>query len=217
MRLRVVNGFTSGVSLDSGRGKSASSVLIWSYLDDSSMDATTDAVLHFDVEFGDDVCFESLVFFEILLGGGVDNISDVESFNGLVFGAETTAVHTHDGLYVASVLFVTTVVSPLDRHVVNSQLNNISPLIKILNISKTAITRVTIHDDFHLKTTLYIHSLFPPKDFSLNLSWVFIRTCFCQSDCKYHNDCTKKILCIYRSWLRSILDNLAVGEIFDMF
>ena len=120
MRFRVGDGFSSSISLDSGRRKSVSPVLIGSYLDDSGVDAAADAVLHFDIEFGDDVSFEGLVFFEILLGGSVDDVPDVESFNGFVLGAQTTAVHAHDWLDIASVVFVTTVVSSLDGHVVIS-------------------------------------------------------------------------------------------------
>jgi hypothetical protein len=129
----VGDGFASSVSLDSGGRESVLPLSHGPDLDNSSVDSATDAVLHFDVEFGDDVSFEGLVFFEILLGGGVNDVTDVETFDGLVLGAVPTAVHAHNGLDVASVIFVATVVSSFDRHVVNTQLNNINPLIKILN------------------------------------------------------------------------------------
>ena len=90
------------------------------------MDSASDTVLHFDVEFGNDVGFEGLVFFKIFLGGGIDNVSDVEAFDGFVFGAESSAVNADDGFNVASVVFVSAVVSPLDRHVVMTKLKFIN-------------------------------------------------------------------------------------------
>lgn len=84
------------------------------------MNAATDAVLHFYVKLGDDVGFEGLVFLEILFGGRVDDVSDVEALDGLILRAKTTAVDADDGLDVASVVFVSAVVSPLDGHVVIS-------------------------------------------------------------------------------------------------
>jgi len=82
------------------------------------VDAAADAVLHFDVEFGDDVGFEGLVFFEIFLGGSIDDVSDVEALDGFVLGAELSAVDADDGFNVSSVVLVATVVSSLDGHVV---------------------------------------------------------------------------------------------------
>ena len=63
-----VDRFASGISLDSWRGESVFSVSGGSHLDDPGMDATADAVLHLDVELGDDVSFEGLAFLKILLG-----------------------------------------------------------------------------------------------------------------------------------------------------
>jgi len=83
------------------------------------VNSAANAVLHFDVELGDDVGFEGLVFFEILLGGGVNNVSDVEALDGLVLGAKFSTVDTDDRLDVSSVVFVSAVVSSLDGHVVN--------------------------------------------------------------------------------------------------
>lgn len=84
------------------------------------MDTAANAVLHFDVKLGDDVGFEGLVFLEIFFGGGVDNVSDVEALDGFILGAKATAVDADDGLNIASVVFVSAVVSPLDGHVVIS-------------------------------------------------------------------------------------------------
>lgn len=116
----VGNGLTGSVSLDSGRRESVFSFLDRSHFDDSGVNTTTNTVLHFDVEFGDNVGFESLIFLEIFFRGGIDDVSDVETLDGFVFGAQATAVDADDGLDIASVVFVTTVVSPLDGHVVNS-------------------------------------------------------------------------------------------------
>ena len=82
------------------------------------MDTASDTVLHFDVEFGDDVGFEGLVFFKIFLGGSIDDVSDVEALDGFVFGAESSAVDADNGFDISSVLFISSVISSLDRHVV---------------------------------------------------------------------------------------------------
>lgn len=113
-----VDGFSGGVSLDSGGRSSDLSVLDGSDFHNSGVDAAADAVLHFDVEFGNDVGFEGLVFFEILLGGSVDNVTDVEALDGLVLGAQFSAIDADNGFDVASVVFVSAVISPLNRHVV---------------------------------------------------------------------------------------------------
>jgi hypothetical protein len=133
----VGDGFASSVSLDSGGRESVLPLSHGPDLDNSSVDSATDAVLHFDVEFGDDVSFEGLVFFEILLGRGVNDVTDVETFDGLVLGAVPTAVHAHNGLDVASVIFVATVVSSFDGHVV-VKYNKIYLLILIINPHLTA-------------------------------------------------------------------------------
>lgn len=160
MRFRISDGFACSISLDSGRRESIFSVFVRSDFDDSGMDAAGDAVLHFDVEFRDDISFESLVFFEILLRGSVDDVTDVESFDGFVLGAQTTAVHAHDGLYIASVIFVTTVVSPLDGHVVNTQLNNINLLIKILNNQNSNFFEIFFFESCYLMAVIYFSQHF---------------------------------------------------------
>lgn len=63
-----VNRLSSGVSLDSRRRKSVLSVFIRSDLDNSGVNSTSDAVLHFDIELGDYVGFEGLIFFKVFLG-----------------------------------------------------------------------------------------------------------------------------------------------------
>jgi hypothetical protein len=113
------DGLSGGVSLNSGRRGSGLSVLDGSDLNNSGVDAAADAVLHFDVEFGDDVGLEGLVLLEIFLGRGVDNVSDVEALDGLILGAKFAAVDADDRLDVSSVVFVSAVVSSLDGHVVN--------------------------------------------------------------------------------------------------
>ena len=113
------DGLSGGVSLNSGRRGSGLSVLDGSDLDNSGVDAAADAVLHFDVEFRDDVGLEGLVLLEIFLGRGVDNVSDVEALDGLILGAEFAAVDADDRLDVSSVVFVSAVISSLDGHVVN--------------------------------------------------------------------------------------------------
>jgi hypothetical protein len=80
------------------------------------VDGATDAVLHFKIELGDDVEFESSIFLQILFGGLIDDVSDGESFDSLVLGTMSTTVDTNDGSDVSSVIFVTTVVSSLLWH-----------------------------------------------------------------------------------------------------
>ena len=116
--LLLVNRFSCSVSLNSWGRVSVLSVLVGSHLDDSGVNAAGDAVLHFDIEFGDDVGFEGLGFLEIFFGGGVDDISDGKPFDGFVLGAESSAVDADDGFDVSSVIFVPAVVSSLDGHVV---------------------------------------------------------------------------------------------------
>ena len=82
------------------------------------MNSTADAILHFDVEFGDDVGFEGSVFLKILFGRGINDISDGETLDGFVLGAEPAAVDADDGFDEASVVFVAAVVPSLYGHVV---------------------------------------------------------------------------------------------------
>jgi len=116
--------------VDSGGRGSGLSVLHRSDFHNSGVDAAADAVLHFDVEFGDDVGFEGLVFFEIFLGGSIDDVSDVEALDGFVLGAELSAVDADDGFNVSSVVLVATVVSSLDGHVVIITQNDNSTRLK---------------------------------------------------------------------------------------
>jgi len=117
--LSVPDWFAGGVSLYAlGRG-SVLACFDSSDLDDPGVDGAGDAVLHFDVEFGDDVGLEGSVFLEVLLGGGVDDVPDSEALHCLVLGTEPAAVGADDRLDIAPVVFVATVVSALDWHVVN--------------------------------------------------------------------------------------------------
>lgn len=83
------------------------------------MDGTANAVLHLDVQLGDDVVHEGSVLLEVLLGGGVDDVSDGEPLHSLVLRTESAAVDADDVLDVTSVVFISAVVSSLDGHVVN--------------------------------------------------------------------------------------------------
>ena len=81
------------------------------------MDGATDTVLHFEIKFGDDVELEGSVFLEVLFGGLIDDVPDSEPFDSLVFRAVSSAVDADDGSNVASVVFVSTVISSLLGHV----------------------------------------------------------------------------------------------------
>jgi hypothetical protein len=80
------------------------------------VNGTTDTVLHLEIKLGDDVEFESSIFLQIFFGGLIDDVSDGESFDGLVLGSVSAAVDANDGSDVSSVVFVTTVVSSLLWH-----------------------------------------------------------------------------------------------------
>ena len=80
------------------------------------MNGATDTVLHLEIELGDDVEFKSSIFLQVLFGGLIDDISDGESFDSLVLGTVSSAVDADDGSDVASVGFVTTVISSLLWH-----------------------------------------------------------------------------------------------------
>jgi hypothetical protein len=106
--------------LDSlGRG-SVLSVSIRSDLNNPGVNSASNAVLHFDIEFRDNIGLESSVFLKILFGGGINDVSDGEAFDSFVLGTKSTAVDTDDGLDESSVVFVSTVVSSFDGHVVGN-------------------------------------------------------------------------------------------------
>lgn len=108
--------FTCRISLHSLGWSSVSSVGHWSDLHDSWVDGATDTVLHLQVELWDDVEFEGSIFLQIFLWWLIDDISDGESFDSLVLGTVSSAVDADDGSDVASVGFVTTVISSLLWH-----------------------------------------------------------------------------------------------------
>jgi len=114
--------FTSSISLDSLWGSSDSSVSDWSDFDDSGVDGTTDTILHFEIQLWNNVVFESSVFFKILFGWLINNISDGESFDSLIFWTMSATVDTNDGSNISSVVFVSTVISSLLRHFMVLQL-----------------------------------------------------------------------------------------------
>ena len=80
------------------------------------MDAATNAVLHLDVELRDDVGLEGSVLLEILFGGCINNVADGESFDSFVLGASSTAIDTHNSFDMASIVFVSAVISSLCGH-----------------------------------------------------------------------------------------------------
>ena len=104
--------------MNSGRRESCLSVLDGPHLHNSGVNSATNAVLHLDVEFGDDVGLKGLVFLEIFLGRSIDNVTNVESLDSLILGAQFTAVDADNRFDITSVVFVSAVISPLDNHVV---------------------------------------------------------------------------------------------------
>ena len=110
---------SSGISLDSLGRSSALAFDSASDLDDSGVDGAWDAVLHLDVELGDDIGLEGSVLLKVFLGWGINDVPDGEALDSLILGAESAAVDTDNGLDESSVVLVATVVSTLDGHVVN--------------------------------------------------------------------------------------------------
>jgi len=113
------DGFSGLISLNSLGRKSVLSLCNWSKLHNSRVNSASNAVLHLDVEFRNDVGFKGSVFFKILLGGSIDNVADGEALDSLILGTESAAVDADNVLDVPSVVFVSTVISTLDGHVVN--------------------------------------------------------------------------------------------------
>ena len=126
--IRVVEDFACSVSLYSLGRSSVLSILVRSHFHNPWMDSASDAVLHLDVEFGDDISLEGSVFLKIFLGWGIDNVTNGETLNSFVLGTVTSAVYTDDTLDKPSVVFISAVISPLYGHVVNILINNISKL-----------------------------------------------------------------------------------------
>ena len=108
--------FTSGISLNSLWWSSDSSVGGWSNFDDSGVDSATDTVLHFEIQLRNNVVFESSIFFKILFGWLINNISDGESLDSFIFWTVSATVDTNDGSNISSVVFVSTVISSLLWH-----------------------------------------------------------------------------------------------------
>lgn len=104
------------VSLDSLWGSSDSSFGSRSNLDDSGVNGAGNTVLHFNIELGDDIGVESSLFFEILLGGSIHNVLNIESLHGFVLRASSSAVGAHDALDVSSVVLISALISSLLWH-----------------------------------------------------------------------------------------------------
>jgi len=113
------DGFSSLISLDSLGRESVLSLCDGSEFHNSWVNSASNAVLHLDVEFRNDVGFKGSVFFKILLGGSIDDVADGEALDSLILGTESAAVDADNVLDVPSVVFVSTVISTFDGHVVN--------------------------------------------------------------------------------------------------
>ncbi len=117
--LLVSDHLARGVSLDSlGRG-SVLAFLDAPDLDDPGVDGAGNAVLHLDVELGNDVSLEGSVLLQVLLRRGVHNVPDRETLHRLVLRTQATAVDANYRLDIPAVILVATVISALDWHVVN--------------------------------------------------------------------------------------------------
>jgi len=114
-----VDNFASSVSLDSLGRESVLPLSNGSELDNSGVDSTSDTVLHFDVKLRNDVGFEGSIFLKIFLGRGINDVTNGETLDSFIFGTKSSAVDADDVLDVPSVVFVSSVISTFDRHVVN--------------------------------------------------------------------------------------------------
>ena len=108
--------FSTGISLNSLWRSSNSSIFSRSDFDYSRVNGTTDTVLHFKIQFWDDVELESSILFQIFFGWLINDISNCESFDWFIFRASSSAVYANNASDVTSVVFISTVVSSLLRH-----------------------------------------------------------------------------------------------------
>lgn len=104
------------VSLDSLWWGPDSPIGRGSDLDDSRVNGAGDTVLHFNIELGDDIVVESSLFFKILLGRSVDNVLNIESLDGFVLGASSSAVRADNTFNMSSVVLISTLISSLLWH-----------------------------------------------------------------------------------------------------
>ncbi len=83
--------------------------------DDLGVDATRDAPVLLDVEFGEGVLLVDRGLGNVPDGGLLNHVADQESLDGLVLGHEARAVDTAHGFNVTAALLVSSVVSSLGR------------------------------------------------------------------------------------------------------
>jgi hypothetical protein len=82
------------------------------------VDAASDTVLLLDVDLGqvEVLLVECKVVFDVSLGGAVNEVTHLESLDGLVLGANLGAVKTTDDVGVALVRLVSSVISSFGWH-----------------------------------------------------------------------------------------------------
>ena len=108
--------FSSRVSLNSLWGSSDSSIDSWSDFNYSWVNSTADTILHFKIQFRNDVELESSILFKIFFRWLINDISNGESFDWFIFRTSSSAVDTNNRFDGTSVVSVFTIISSLFRH-----------------------------------------------------------------------------------------------------
>jgi hypothetical protein len=80
------------------------------------MDGRFDAIKHFQVKLGKLVLCVSRSFLDISQRGGIDNIANNESLDGLILGDRLAGRYATNTFDVSASMLVATVIAPLDSH-----------------------------------------------------------------------------------------------------
>ena len=80
------------------------------------MHGTVDAVVVLDVQLGELVVVDGASLSDVSKRRSIDDVPNHKTLHGLVLGHELAGGHAVDSLHVASVLFVSAVVSSLNSH-----------------------------------------------------------------------------------------------------
>ena len=84
--------------------------------DNTLMDGCFDAVEHFEVQFRELVFLVCGGFLDITKRGGIDDVADNESLDGLILGDSLSGGNASNTLDVSASVLVSSVVTSLDSH-----------------------------------------------------------------------------------------------------
>jgi hypothetical protein len=81
------------------------------------MDSSLNTVEHLKVKLGELVLLVSRSFLDISQRGGIDNVSDNETLDGLILGDSLSGGDTANTLNMSTSLLVTSVIASLNSHI----------------------------------------------------------------------------------------------------